>query len=152
GLLALPTLNLALSNLKTEAAEAVLGDLDGKSLALLVEKAGKQAVFFDWTLRGAPGPAGLQFELQLPPAPVTSLELTLPADHLVTVPRSVGLLSGPHEAEDAGQRVWRLSCAGRAQVALLIRRPTSQEGGLPAPPLLLARQDVRQVLAPERLL
>src|SRR5262249_11621661 len=59
---------------------------------------------------------------------------------------------GPHEAEDAGQRVWRLSCAGRAQVALLIRRPTSQEGGLPAPPLLLARQDVRQVLAPERLL
>src|SRR5262249_21118835 len=73
GLLALPSLNLALSNLKTESAEAVLGELDGKALALLVETTGKQTVFFDWTLRGAPGPTGLQFELNLPPAPLASL-------------------------------------------------------------------------------
>ena len=39
--------------------DVVLGELDGKNLALVVEKPGTQTVYFDWSARGTIGPGGL---------------------------------------------------------------------------------------------
>jgi len=99
GILPLGELNLALEKVKTkEDAEAVIGNLDGKNLGLLIEKGGSQPIYFDWTLRGKAGNDGLQFELKVPPCAVNFLELTVPVDHLVAVSSSWATLSG-HESE-----------------------------------------------------
>src|SRR5262249_11764914 len=51
--LPLPDLNLALTRANfDDASGAVLGDLDGKALGLLVNRPGKQSLFLDWSLRG----------------------------------------------------------------------------------------------------
>src|SRR5262249_40132292 len=66
GIWSVGDLNLALNKVKIEAADAVLADLDGKSLGLRLENGGKQTVVFDWSARGAPGTNGLHFELKVP--------------------------------------------------------------------------------------
>ena len=138
----------ALSRVKVGASEAVLGDLVGKTLGLLVEGAGEQSVFFDWTLRGGQGVGGLHFDLQISPCAVASLELTLPADCSVSVSHNVAVLSGPHDAGDVHQRLWRLRFSGRSAVDLVVRKPDAPEQ---ARPLLLANLASAQQLTPARV-
>jgi hypothetical protein len=146
---ALPDLNLALSEVRLQADEAVLGELDGKTLGLLVGKEAKQEVFFDWSLRGLAGPRGLLFDLRVPACGIASLELTLPADHAVSVPRTAGLLLGPSPAEEKDLRVWRLQFAGRSQVDLTIRK--RDRGGPDEPGLVLWQLDSKQTLSPDQI-
>ena len=147
GILALGDLNLALEKVKTkDDTEAVIGDLDGKALGLVVEKAGTQPIFFDWTLRGVPTNNGLQFELKLPPCALNILELTVPADQIVAVSSSSAILSGPHESEIPQQRKWRLHFAGRSQIDLTVRKKT----GPGAAPLVLSQVHSRQQLSAGR--
>ncbi|MCC6418931.1 MAG: hypothetical protein IT429_11910 [Gemmataceae bacterium] len=148
--LALPDFNLAVRRVTTDspAAPAVLGDLDGKGLGLLVPRAGKQSVFFDWSLRGGTVSGDLTFDLQVPACPVASLELTLPADHTATTARGTALLSGPHDAGDPRLRLWRLQFAGRSRVDLTVRRP---EGDGRAGPLVLAQLEATQQLTPQHV-
>jgi hypothetical protein len=148
GIWSLSELNLALSKVKLEAVDALLGGL-GKSLGLYLEKSGKQTVVFDWSARGARITNGLHFELKAPPCAVALLELKLPADHLVTIPRNGGLLSGPHEAENPKLRLWRLRFSGRSQIEFDIRRTAGSDL---VPPLVLATLQTRQQLTPSRLL
>ena len=73
GILPLQPLNLALRNVRLKKAapdltEAVLGDLDGKTLGLLVDSAGEQSAYLDWSARGEPDSGALRFDLQVPPA------------------------------------------------------------------------------------
>jgi hypothetical protein len=146
---AIPDLNLALSEVRLQAGDAVLGELDGKTLGLLVAKEGKQEVFFDWSLRGLAGARGLLFDLRVPACGLASLELTLPADHTVSVPRAAGLLLGPFPAEEKDFRVWRLHFAGRSQVDLTVRK--DDRGGGAEARLVLWQADGKQTLAPDRL-
>ena len=149
GILPLGELNLALEKVKTkEDAEAVIGNLDGKNLGLLIEKGGSQPIYFDWTLRGKAGNDGLQFELKVPPCAVNFLELTVPVDHLVAVSSSWATLSGPHESEVPNQRKWRLHFAGRSQIDLAIRK----KNGPGATPLVLSQLQGRQQLNAGRCL
>jgi hypothetical protein len=159
GILPVTPLNLALQKVlwqkaQFDRADAILGELDGKSPGLLVEQAGEQTAYLDWTARGDPKPEGLHFDLQVPASPVASLELNLPADRVVAVSREAYLLSGPQPAEAADRRLWRIDFAGRSQVDLVIRRlPPAQgadaprSGGEP-PPLILAELQSRQELEP----
>src|SRR5205823_5924888 len=145
--LPLPDLNLALTRANfDDASGAVLGDLDGKALGLLVGRPGKQSVFLDWSLRGALSGGELHFDLQAPPCPIASLELTLPADHTATISRTGALLSGPHEAGDPRFRTWRLQFAGRPRVDLVIRWP---DASAHISPLLLAQLQTTQQLTPQ---
>src|SRR5260370_5217335 len=146
-ILPLGDLNLALSKVKTkEDTEAVIGDLDGKALGLLVEKTGTQPIFFDWTLRGISGNGSLQFDLKLPSCAVNFLELTVPPDHLAALSTTSAILSGPHESEVPQQRKWRLHFAGRSQIDLVIRK----KSGAGAAPLLLSQLQSRQQVSAGR--
>jgi hypothetical protein len=150
-ILPLQPFNLAVRKARIEkgdadAAEALLGDLDGKALGLLLEQAGEQTAQIDWTARGIPFPGGLRYELRLPPAAVSSLELTLPADRILD-PHDNYLLSGPLPAEQADRRLWHVDCAGQSQLELVIR----QQPGPGQVPLLLARVETRQDLEPDRV-
>ncbi len=152
GILPLPDLNLALRGVKFEsgAADAVLGDLDGKALGLLVKGAGKDNVVFDWTARGEPGSDGLHFKLKVPPCAVASLELTLPADRLVTLAsRSGSLLTRPdrerEERDHPREFRWLIQFSGRSEVDLVVHATTGSR------PLVFARTAARQDLTPDRL-
>lgn len=144
--LPLPSFNLALSRMQwANGAGALVGNLDGKNLGLLVEQGGD--LFFDWSLHGTAVPAGLQFELRLPPCPVNTLELKLPADHQLVVPKAQALVTGPHEAETPGKKIWRVQFTGHGQIELLVRRPPETQQ---VPRLLLAQTQTRVQLAPGR--
>lgn len=154
GVLPVQPLNLALQKVRLQHAhadttDAVLGNLDGKTLGLLVEQPGEQNVFLDWTARGDPSGEGVRFDLQVPASVVTSLELQAPADRVVTVDADTpALVSGPHPAEAPERRTWRLDFASRSQVRFTIRRGDSpgQSGAL-----VLAPLQTRQDLGPDML-
>jgi hypothetical protein len=147
-LLPLPSLNLALrSQPNFENGRALLGELDGKSLSLLAEKEGDHPVSFDWSARGESRPPGLEFDLEVPVAPVATLELNLPEDRVVTVSSDGCVLQGPLPAEAANHRKWTVGFAGRSQVHLTIRKTGPDQ----PPPLLLATLQSRQDLTPDGL-
>jgi hypothetical protein len=148
-ILPLGDLNLALDKVKTkEDSQAVVGDVDGKTLGVLIEKTGAQPIYFDWTLRGISGSGGLQFDLKLPPCALNILELTAPEDHLVSVPSGSAILSGPHESEIPQQRKWRLHFAGRSQIDLSIQK----KSGPGATPLVLSQLQSQQQITAGRCL
>ncbi|HLJ98123.1 MAG TPA: hypothetical protein VKU02_33495 [Gemmataceae bacterium] len=148
GILPLQPLNLALRQVRLDRTDAIVGDLDGKSLGLLVEQCGMHQVSVTWSARGDPGPAGLRFELKVPSCVLTSFELELPADRTATVVGDTCLLSGPHPASSPDQRTWRLLCGGVAPIDLLVRRVSSAGD---SPPLVLARLRTKQRLAVDLL-
>jgi len=148
GILPVPSFNLALSRVKVGANDSVLGKLDGKALGLLLEGGKEHSVFFDWTLRGGQEAGGLHFDLQIPPCAMASLDLTLPADASVSVSRTVAVLSGPHDAGDPRQRLWRLRFTGRSAVDLIVRKPDEPDHVVP---LLVANLVAEQQLTPARL-
>jgi hypothetical protein len=116
GLLSLQPFNLALRQTRFENGDALIAAFDGKTPALLVETPGERTVSLDWSARAEAGPEGLQFHLDLPPCPVAVLELDVPAGREVTVLNDGSLLSGPHEAETADLRRWKIVCHGRQRV------------------------------------
>ena len=142
-MLPVPAFNLALSKLHWDSGEeAILGNLDGKNLGLFVGKPGE--FFFDWSLRGTALPGGLQFDLHLPPCPVGMLELKLPANHQVLVPRGAVLLSGPDIAEQPGKCIWLLHFGGRSEVEFQVRRPSETQQ-----PLILCQLQAKQQVTPQ---
>jgi hypothetical protein len=148
-LLSVEPLQLALRAARwADDRPALLGDLDGRpqspGLELLVDRPGDQSLTLGWSARGMPEPGGVRFDLRVPPCPVATLELELPADREPFVPREDGLLSGPLPAAAADRRTWRLTFGNTSQIDLSIRQSAT---GQPAP-LVLARQRNRQDLAP----
>lgn len=144
--LPVPSFNLALNKAHwAGGGDAVLGNLDGKSLGLFVDKAGE--IFFDWSLRGTPIPGGVQFDLQVPPCPVGLLELKVPADHHVVGSKAL-LLSGPEDAGDPAKRLWRLQFNGRSPVDFQVRKPAEAKQ---ATPLVLSQLQSAQQITPERV-
>jgi hypothetical protein len=144
--LPLPTLNLALRQPRFENRAALLGELDGKNLGLLLDDGGEHALAFDWSARGERRPEGLAFALELPPAPVATLEVQAPADSVVAVASDGCLLSGPGPADAPDQRLWTVAFAGHSQVRLVVRK---DDGPNPPPPLVLAGLFSRQRLTPD---
>lgn len=144
GVLPVQSCTLALREVRIDQEEAILGDLLGQGPALLVAQGGSHAVTFGWTARGDASPEGLHFELQFPASPVASFELALPADRVPNISRDDCLLTGPLPATEAGLRLWRLNCSGRAKLDLVV----GQKGGPgQPPPLILSRCQSRYELA-----
>ncbi len=103
-LLPLQPLNLALQKPRFENRDALIADFDGKTPALLVDDTGEHSVAIEWSARADPRPEGLYFALELPAAPVASLELDLPADREASVAGGA-VLSGPYPSEAADRRL-----------------------------------------------
>jgi hypothetical protein len=147
GLLPLVDFNLALhKRVKVDAADGIIGDIDGKTPALWIAQPGQPSAFFDWTRRGTPTADGLHFDLEVPACANAHLELSLPANRQLAATKPGLLVTGPHPSADASQRLWKLSFAGRSRVEFVVQQIDSSD------PLLLSTVQVRQELSPNRVL
>ena len=145
--LPLGNFNLALANVHwANGGDTVVGLLDGKNLALWVEKPGE--VLFDWTLRGVPVTGGLKFILSVPPCTSGVLEIKIAADQHIVIGKNCGLLSGPLQTDQASKRIWRIEFSGRGPIEFQVRRPVESPRRAP---LLLAQLQVKQEVRPDRL-
>ncbi len=122
--------NLALRRVQIDSRDAVVGQFHhhpppgpaegwGGGLGLVVDQTGEHTATFAWSARGEQRPDGLHFDLQIPPSPIASLELTVPSDRRVTITSEGCLLAGPQPAE-MGQSLWRISFAGRPGVHIVL--------------------------------
>jgi hypothetical protein len=145
-ILALDPLNLAARQPRFENRDALLADLEGAKPGLLLDERGRHSVALDWTARGDSGPDGLRFDLKTPACAIASLEVNLPRDRALSVSPDGCLMSGPHTAEAADRRLWRVGFAGKSQIYLTIRRTQADVSG---PPLFLARTHAVQELTPD---
>ena len=142
-------LNLALARAKWEhGPDAILADLDGKTLGLLVNSPGAQTCLFDWSARGTPNNEGVAFSLMVPLCSISTFELKLPANCWLSVPRDNAVVTGPHEAESPDKRLWKLQITGQTQFDLAVRKIAEPTG--PAP-TLFARGHSKQELAVDRI-
>jgi hypothetical protein len=140
-----PELSFAVVKPRLDGRDAILGDLDGQHLGLWVEKQGKQTLTFEWSQRGALDHSGTKFDLHLPPAPRMALDLRLPADQILSVPRGTALVSGPHPSDNPAWKSWHIEAAGRSQLELQVQR--GNETGRPA--VVLVSRDTRVQFSPE---
>lgn len=142
-------INLALRNPKWEqGAEAILAEFDGKALGLAVKPGPIQTCFFDWSVRGTRTNEGTAFKLAVPPCPINTFEFKLPADAWLTVLENAGLVTGPHDADSANKRLWKVQITGSKPIEMLVRRIAEPKG--PAP-TLFARVQSDQQLALDRI-
>jgi hypothetical protein len=148
GILPLQPLNLALEQPRVDSGEAIIGDLDGKSPGLLVERMGEHLVTMNWSVRGETRPEGLQIELEAPTAPIADLELYLPRDQIVSVSTNGCLLTGPHPSDREDSLLWRLNFSRVAQLHLVFHR--ADEAQVPRP-LIQARLISTEQLQPDFL-
>ncbi len=156
GLLNLQPFNLALRQARFENGDARIAAFDGKTPALLVETPGERMVSLDWSARAESGPEGLQFHLEVPSCPVVLLELDVPAGRAVAVLNDSALLSGPHEAEAANLRRWKIVCGGRQRterqrIDIRIYPANRPDASGDSPPAPFIHQKITQKLRPEGL-
>jgi hypothetical protein len=140
----LQPLSVAVRQPRFDTRDAVIAEFEGQGAGLVVEGTGEHTVNFDWSARQEQGTDGMQFQLRLPPCPVASLELELPANLIVAAD---GLpVTGPLLAEKPERKLWRVTFSRRPSLALTLRRrPESAD-----PRVLLAGPLVsRQNLTPD---
>ena len=126
---------------------AVLGEVEGLGLALLVDEVPSRPLVLDWSARGDIRPGGTYFSMRVPPCALQSFEIELPLDQALHVASGAGLLTGPRPAESAERRLWRVECGGKSQVDLVVRRVPGPD----EPPLVVTRLQTEQILAPHFL-
>lgn len=106
-LLELGTFSFAMEDLKWQDRAAVWGSsADGRTWVLT--DGSKSELLGEWSSRGRTIPGGLDFDLQLPLAAISFLDLRVPRGYSVSAPKAdVTLLS-----EIAGEetRLWRIHC------------------------------------------
>jgi hypothetical protein len=150
GLLSLESFNLALRQARFENGDALIAAFDEKTPALLVETAGEQMLSLEWSARAEADPEGLRFHLEIPPCAVAVVELDVPVGRDLIVLDDT-LLSGPHPAEAADQRRWRIVCGGRRALDFRIRPADRPTAGRDHPNSLFVQQKTTQKLYPEGL-
>ena len=137
GILPIRPMNLALRQASLDGEPAILGDLEPRSLGLLIEKPGQHRLALEWSVRGEANPNDLRFDLRIPACVLTSLELDLPAGRSLVSPREQCLVTGPFPGSGAGRERWVLEILNRTRVELRVRTAERQDRGTP---LLVARR------------
>ena len=150
GLLSLESFNLALRQARFGKDDAVIAAFDEKTPALLVETAGEHMVSLEWSARAEADPEGLRFHLEVPPCAIAVVELDVPTGRELIVLDDT-LLSGPHPAEAADRRRWRIVCGGRRALDFRIRPADRPSAGGDHPNALFVKQKTTQKLYPEGL-
>ena len=145
--LGIDALNLALARARwQQGGDAILGDLDGKSLGLLVEPGVAQTCLFDWSLRGMPTADGITFSLAAPACASNTLDLTLPANYWLSVSKGAAP-SGPLASNDIGKRLWKVQFSGTKPLEIAVRKVAQTK--IPAM-TLFARLQTREQITPDR--
>ncbi len=144
--LSIDPLNLALTRLKWEAGdEALLAEFGPRTLGLLVPAGNNSSCLFDWSARGTPTNDGLVFNLLVPPCPIVTLELKLPADYWLSSSKQSVVVTGPHDAGSASLRLWKLQATGPTQLEINVRKIAEPKG--PGPTIFAKVQSVQQLAA-----
>lgn len=142
--------NLAPARLKWEqGGEALLAELEPKTLGLYVPPLDSATCLFDWSARGTPTNDGLVFNLLVPPCPIVTFDLKVPADYWLAAPKTGVVVTGPHDAGAPGVRLWKLQATGTTQVDINLRKITEPKG---PGPTIFARVQSEQQLAADRVL
>lgn len=145
-ILPLAPINLALRHPKWEqGGEAIVAELDGKALGLLVNPAANLVCTFDWSARGVATSEGTAFKLAVPASPISTFELTLPADCWLSVQKDAGLVTGPQEFNVASKRLWKVQVTGSRPIEILIRKIADRIG--PAPTVFARVRSEQRLLA-----
>jgi len=144
-LLDLGPFSFSLEELKWQDRPAIWGSsADGRTW--VVTSDGNNELLGEWNCRGRSFSGGLDFDLQLPPATASFLDLRIPRTYSVHVPRAeVTLLSDiPTEAT----RLWRIHCGSenRCRITLIDR-----EGIDPGRRVLLVEHDMQVIVREEDL-
>lgn len=140
--------NLALSKaIWEQGGEAILAELDGKSLGLLVKHTGKSTCLCDWSAGGAATSDGIAFSLAVPPCVLSTFDFTLPADRWLAV-KSGAVVTGPHETGSPSKRLWKMQVTGGKSIDVLVRKLTEAKGPKAT---VFARVHTTQQLTPDRL-
>ncbi len=143
-------LNLALARMRWEQqGEAILAEFDPRTLGLLVPPGDNSTCLFDWSARGTPTNDGLVFNLLVPPCPIATFELKVPADYWLSAPKNTAVVTGPHDAGSASVRLWKLQITGPTQLEINLRKIAEPRG--PGPTIFSRVHSVQQ-LAPDRVL
>lgn len=140
-------LNLALRQASLDGSAAILGDVEPRSLGLLIEKPGVHHLTFDWSVRGEASPNGIRFDLRVPNCVLNSFEIDLPAGRLLTSASEQCLVTGPFPAPSTQNQRWvvdTLNTLNRSRIELTVRTPDRQDRGSP---LFTARIEERQNLS-----
>ena len=151
-------MNFTISNPRFENRDAILTYFPERkqgakgTLTLLVDRPGEHTLTMDWSARAEARPEGLVVDLRVPTSPAASLELELPVDRTLTVvdrairaDQSEAIVSGPHPADAADRRIWRIACGGRSQLSLLLRRTITT----PSESVVLCSQKMVQEISPD---
>lgn len=148
-ILSMEPLNVALARPRWEqGGDAILAEFDGKSLGLLVKQGGNESCLFDWSARGVVTQEGIAFSLAVPPCPLTSFDLTLPADDWLSIPKTAAVVTGPHDTESPNKRLWKMQVTGSKPIELLVRKVAAPKN---AGATVFARAHSIQQIAPDRL-
>jgi hypothetical protein len=147
--LKLTPLTLALQKTRFENRDALVGDFVGEQPGLLLDQTGKQTVLFDFTARGDHTPEGINFDWQVPAAPLAQLELNLPLGRSPSVAAGC-LVSPPELAETPDRRLWKIRFANRSSLELKISpAPHETPAASPGGPLVIDSVRSRHELTPE---
>lgn len=143
----LDPMRLAVRSAKwNDGSAAILAVPQGSSTpAVWVSGDGRRVLQLGWSLTGTAEPGERRFELRVPPCPVSSLELNLPADQIPTA-STEALLTGPFPvASNSARRLWRLRFGGQSKVEFAIRTVGASGS------IARAKLDARYELAPGQL-
>ncbi len=126
----LETMDLAIETAawtSPEAGPATIGSTPRGELVLLVPQSG--TLQLSWSRRAAEQrPDELLFAFQLPPAPTSRMELTLPSEYVLSSPHGI-VRAAPRPGEQAADRttgppttVWQVDLGGQQECQLQVRR------------------------------
>lgn len=102
--------------------------------------AGRRSMVFDWSAAGTMSQSECRFELPLPSAVSTTLELELPQDRLLLLVGAEGLLTGPFTSSLPGHRLWRCQWVSPVRLELIVKpTPSTTEADHPVRANLVAR-------------
>jgi hypothetical protein len=148
GVFPMRPLSLALRQATLDGEPAILGDIEPRSLGLLVEKPGAHRLNLDWSVRGESSPNGIRFDVRVPNCVLTAFELDLPTGRLLSEQSEQCLVTGPFATASAKSQRWVVEVLNRSRVVLLVRTPDRQDRGAP---LVAASVEQRQNLSLEQV-
>ncbi len=144
-LLELGMFSFALEDLKWQDRAAIWGSsADGRTWVL--SNAGKDELLGEWSCRGRKIPGGIDFDLQLPQATISFLDLRVPRGFSVSAPSAEVTLLSDIAGEET--RLWRIHCGSESRCRITF---VAREGVEENRRVLIVEHDMQVVVRQEDL-
>ncbi|MBS0203685.1 MAG: hypothetical protein JSS49_12340 [Planctomycetes bacterium] len=144
-LMPLGTFRLAVRELSWPTRPAIWGTDQSGNAWLMMDGDRKDEIQMTWSAAGRNVADELYFDLQFPPAAVTSLDLRIPLDHVL---RSTPEARRVEDGTDANWQVWRIQLGSerRCRVTVAPTKPKSER-----PPTIVFEQELGAVVREQDL-